>query len=251
MSGVYEIYIQGRNRQINDHQKSLKERNAMLKSVEPDSLTTDQHVERNRYGRKIGESKSFFGELALLYNQPRSATIISRQDNGILYCMNRDKFQRLVIASAFKRRKMYEDFLNSVPLLRESMNDCEISQVADALKSQTYAPGECIFKQNDKPNGMYFIESGQVKVVQEVTRSDSNDSSLRESQLVTKLGVGEFFGEIALVNKAARSASVYADDDGQRRDPCKLAFLDLEAFERLMGPCIERLKSKIVTYKNL
>ena len=89
---------------------------------------------------------------------------------------------------------------------------------------------------------MYFIESGMVNIVQD----DSNQSKTQ----LTKLSKGDFFGEVALVNKSPRSASAYADDDNTNCEPCKLAFLDLDAFERLMGPCIELLKSKIVSYKN-
>jgi cAMP-dependent protein kinase regulator len=165
---------------------------------------------------------------------------------GILYCMNRDKFQRLVIGIAFKRRKMYEEFLTSVPLLKQSMNDYERSQVADALVSKTYAPGECIFKQGDQANGMYFIESGQVNII-----GEENSAGSEKSVLISELQVGDYFGEIALVNKLPRSASAYAATENECQEPCKLAFLELNAFERLMGPCIELLKSKIGSYKNL
>jgi cAMP-dependent protein kinase regulator len=171
----------------------------------------------------------------------------------MLYCMNRDKFQRLVIGIAFKRRKMYEEFLNSVPLLKQSMNDYERSQVADALVSKTYSPGECIFKQGDQANGMYFIESGRVNIIGEeststaATATDGNEKGI----LISELQVGDYFGEIALVNKLPRSASAYAATESECGETCKVAFLELNAFERLMGPCIELLKSKIGSYKNL
>jgi cAMP-dependent protein kinase regulator len=70
-------------------------------------------------------NSGFFGELALFYNQPRSATIISVEYGGVLWTMNRNTFQRLVISNAFKRRKLYEEFLRSVPLLKECMDDYE------------------------------------------------------------------------------------------------------------------------------
>ena len=195
--------------------------------------------------------------MALLYNQPRSATIICKQDNSILFCMNRDMFQRLVITSAFKRRKMYEEFLASVPLLKESMNDYERSQVASCLTTKTYLPGEIIFKQNDEANGIYFIESGSVQVFQEDDDYDETES-LRD---LGKLERGQYFGEVALINKSPRSATVvaYLDDknknsndnnnNNQTEYACKLAFMDIDAFERLMGPCLELLKNKIMTYK--
>lgn len=89
---------------------------------------------------------------------------------------------------------------------------------------------------------MYFIESGKVKII-------IQDDPGKPAKELNTLGIGEYFGEIALVNKSPRSASAYADDSTSS-EPCKLAFLDLDAFERLMGPCIELLKHKIISYKS-
>lgn len=222
-SGSYEAYIKGKK--TND-------------------VNNNNELVNEKYGRKVRDYKDagYFGELALLYDQPRLATIVVKED-GTLFCMNRDKFKRLVIGSEFKRRKMYEVFLESVPLLK-SMNNYERSQVADALRTKTFQKGQVVFKQNDpNANGMYFVESGKVRIVRE---EDDEEVELKI------LGVGEYFGELALVNKAPRSASAYVYDDGNDDpSPCKLAFLDIDAFERLMGPCIELIKSNMSIYKDL
>lgn len=216
--GMYEIFKKAHSRN-NNHTKNSND-------------------ETEQFGNKVGEYKDigYFGELALLYNQPRSATIISRENDGILWVMNRQTFQRLVITNTFKRRKLYEDFLKSVTLLQESMNDYERIQVADSLISQNYNKGDCIIKQGDSANGMYFIEEGQVQIVK-----DANNEIL-----LNLLGKGDYFGELALVNKASRSASAYVHSD-----TCKLAFLDIDAFERLMGPCINVIKKNISNYRSV
>jgi len=59
------------------------------------------------------ESGENFGELALLYNAPRAATIISDSDS-ILYGLDRETFNFIVKESAVNKRNKYEDFLNSV-----------------------------------------------------------------------------------------------------------------------------------------
>lgn len=118
------------------------------------------------------------------------------------------------------------------------MNESEMSQVADALKTTQFGSGQCIFKQSEAANGMYFIESGEVEIIQE--------DFGKARRTLSKLKVGDYFGELALVNKAPRSASAYAISN--EKETCKLAFLDLEAFERLMGPCIELFKRKINSY---
>jgi cAMP-dependent protein kinase regulator len=108
--------------------------------------------------------------------------------------MNRDKFKTLIIRSAFTRRKSYEDFLNSMPLLNVSLSQYELSQVADSLNTFVFKPGECIFKQNDEADGMYFIESGKVIIIHD----DFDQSEEKESVRIRILKKGEFFGELAL-----------------------------------------------------
>lgn len=182
--------------------------------------------------------------------KPRSASIVCVEDNSILYCLNRKNFQELMIKNSFKRRQMYKELLKSVPLLKKSLTDAEISKVADALSTKLYKPDELIFRQNEEPNGIYFIESGQVDIIQETNA---------QKLLLRRLKVGEYFGEVALINKSPRSASAYAvgpentsgSGSSSSRDLCRVAFLDLNAFERLMGPCLELFKSKMVDYKNI
>lgn len=63
------------------------------------------------------ENKGSFGELALLYNMPRAATIKAKSD-GLLWAMDRQIFRRIVLKSAFKKRKMYEELIEVVPMLK-------------------------------------------------------------------------------------------------------------------------------------
>lgn len=159
--------------------------------------------------------------------------------------MNRDKFKTLVIRSAFTRGKNYENFLLSMPLLTFSLDRHEITQVADSLVTQEYKQDDCIFKQNDDAHGMYFIEKGSVKITrEEVTENGVNTVQIRV------LGKGEFFGELALVNNTKRSASAFAQCESESVS-CRLAFLEVEAFERIIGPCREFIKYKIISYSNV
>lgn len=54
-----------------------------------------------------------FGELALLYNAPRAATIFANED-CILWALDRNTFNHIVKDAASKRRDKYEQFLSQV-----------------------------------------------------------------------------------------------------------------------------------------
>ena len=51
-----------------------------------------------------------FGELALLYNAPRAATITSKNDY-VCWKLDRDTFNNIVKDAASKKREKYDNFL--------------------------------------------------------------------------------------------------------------------------------------------
>jgi cAMP-dependent protein kinase regulator len=63
------------------------------------------------------ENSGSFGELALMYNMPRAATI-QAASSGSLWAMDRQTFRRILLKSAFRKRKMYESLIESVPMLK-------------------------------------------------------------------------------------------------------------------------------------
>jgi len=176
-----------------------------------------------------------FGELALLYNMPRAATV-QAQTNGSLWAMDRSTFRKIVLKSAFQKRKMYESFLENVSLLKH-LEKYERENIADALVSQAFAKGQDVVKQGDRANGMYFVESGTLVVLKKMG-GDAGDE-----KAVNEVKQGEYFGELALVNHAPRAATVAAKDN------VRVAFLDTMAFERLLGPCMDIMKRNTEEYE--
>ena len=100
-----------------------------------------------------------FGELALLYNAPRAATIIAKE-NCLLWALDRATFNHIVKDASMKKRERYEKFLRSVEILK-SIDSYEITQISDALKVKKYNKGEYIIKMNDVGDEFFILEEGE------------------------------------------------------------------------------------------
>ncbi|KAH0536741.1 hypothetical protein FGG08_006413 [Glutinoglossum americanum] len=164
----------------------------------------------------IGPGGSF-GELALMYNAPRAATVISTELGSCLWALDRVTFRRILMENTFQRRRMYESFLGEVPLL-SSLDLYERSKIADALETKSFAPGTTIIQEGDLGEAFFIMESGEA----DCFKGD-------KKTLVTSYKKGGYFGELALLNDAPRAASVVAKTD------VKVATLDKDGFQRLLG----------------
>lgn len=66
----------------------------------------------------------------------------------------------------------------------------------------TFAPGELIFSAGDPGDGFYVVDAGEVRISATVAGG--------ESRLLAIIGAGNYFGEMALLDDAPRSASAHA-----------------------------------------
>jgi CRP/FNR family transcriptional regulator len=106
--------------------------------------------------------------------------------------------------------------LKNIPILSE-FSSRVIGEITKKMVEKKYRAGELIIKEGDLGREFYVIASGRVRVV----KSLGEDGEFT----ITKLGEGEFFGEIALIHDAKRASSVVAIDD------CKLMVLSKENFD--------------------
>uniref|UniRef100_A0A3P8QGV4 cAMP-dependent protein kinase type II-alpha regulatory subunit n=1 Tax=Astatotilapia calliptera TaxID=8154 RepID=A0A3P8QGV4_ASTCA len=203
-------------------------------------------IERGVYdivvsGKCVGQynNKGSFGELALMYNTPRAATIVATQD-GALWGLDRATFRRLIVKNNAKKRRMYECFIESVPLLK-SLEATERMKLVDVLGAKQFTDAERIITQGDKADCFYIVESGEVKIMMKSkTKADHADNAEVE---ITRCTRGQYFGELALVTNKPRAASAYAVGD------VKCLVIDIQAFERLLGSCKEIMKRNIAHYE--
>jgi CRP/FNR family cyclic AMP-dependent transcriptional regulator len=91
------------------------------------------------------------------------------------------------------------DLLRGVPLFAGA-NDKFLQRLSGEFFERTYRAGEALAEEGEAGKTFVVIESGSVAV------------SVRGRE-VGHLGAGQAFGEMALIDKSARSATVTADTD--------------------------------------
>lgn len=175
---------------------------------------------------KTCESGDAFGELALLYNCPRAASVDSATDSALLWKLDRETFNAIVKEAACKKRERYESFLKSVSILKD-LGGYEISQLADALSLHEMEAGSNVITQGDAGDTFYIVEEGSL-----YAWKDGN-----AEQSLLEYGPEQFFGELALLRNEVRAATVTA------RSASKLLSVDRKTFVRLLGPLQELLEA--------
>jgi len=168
-----------------------------------------------------------FGELALLYNAPRAASVESR-DKCVVWKLDRATFSHIVKDAAVKRRAEYVQFLRSVELL-QSMEEHERQKVAEVVKSESFPAGTNIISEGDAGDRAFFLEEGTA-------------SAMKAGEKVMGYNKGDYFGELALLNDAPRAATVQAESD------VVCVSVDRLSFKRLLGPLEKLLKGRAAQY---
>ncbi|PHJ15190.1 camp-dependent protein kinase regulatory [Cystoisospora suis] len=202
--------------------------------VESGELECKKLIEGEQKTVKVVGPGDAFGELALLYNAPRAATVVSTAECD-LWELGRDTFNAIVKDAATKRRAMYDTFLKSVHIL-DGMDAYERGKVADALRTEMFTDGAYIVRQGDPGDIFYIVEQGEAIA----TKSFGEDQAPIE---VMKYKVGDYFGELALITGEPRAANVIASGT------CKVACLDRKSFKRLMGSVQDILSKKASEYQ--
>ena len=177
-----------------------------------------------------------FGELALLYNAPRAATIRATSDEVITWVLDRETFNNIVREAAQKKREKYENFLKNVEIL-STIDSYELMQISDAIKSATYKKGDYIIREGEMGDIFYILEEGEC-IATKTLEPGKPDTVIKE------YGIGGYFGERALIKGEPRAANIIV-----KSETAKVISLDRTSFKRLLGPIEELLKRNIEKYQ--
>ena len=147
-----------------------------------------------------------FGEIALLYSCPRTATVQAKHDCK-LWVINRRAFRGITAQHKKRRLELKSDFLRKVKIhdkvLGDIMKSSEINSMALATKVQKFKAGNAIVRQGERGDAFYMIEEGKVDVyIKE-----------KGARPIVTLQKGSFFGEKALLSSDTRTATCVASTD--------------------------------------
>ena len=96
------------------------------------------------------------------------------------------------------------EVLRKVPLF-SGLSETDLAAFADLTRERSYPKGSVIVFEDDPGDALFLVAAGQVKVV--LIAEDGREV------ILSVLGEGSFFGEMAVIDEEPRSAHVIAMED--------------------------------------
>lgn len=139
------------------------------------------------------------------------------------------------------------DFLHFVPIFSD-LSDETLQAIYETGKIKKYEKERIILMEDDDGSAMFFIRSGKVKV----TRASSDGKEV----ILTILGESDFFGEMAIIDGMARSATVATIEESELFMIERTDFLNLlkkhpEVAIALLKELTKRLRDADLKIKSL
>ena len=113
------------------------------------------------------------------------------------------------------------DVLRKLPLFH-SLPDSDLTKVAAAMTAVEFGEGAAVYREDDLGDAFYVVLEGELAVCKH------RSSSIGEDETIVRLGPGDTFGELSLLENAHRTATV------QVVRACRLLRLASRDFQRLV-----------------
>ena len=180
---------------------------------------------------------AFFGEMALMVETPRFASVIA-VTNCALLKISRETFTEICqryprirqVVSDFFKDRLAKNLLRSMPVF-QSDSTLVRKHLIHLFKISSINAGTKVLAAGDKSDGLYIVLRGTCDVFYE-----DNEGVRHE---YPSIGEGDFFGEISLLRKAPATATVRASSD------CVVLKLGRADFEKLI-PSFPEFKASIL-----
>lgn len=169
-----------------------------------------------------------FGEIGLLQNIPRSATVTAGAAGAETLVLDRESFLGMVASSdlvAGEIRGLMEKrtAANRLQVVAPGLTASAVAQVLPDFTWVTHAPGDVILREGDPADHFFVLVEGEVDVSRR--GADGHDA------VIGRLGPGQYFGELGFLHHAPRNATVTAGSAA----PVTLLRTDRAGFDRLLN----------------
>ncbi len=162
---------------------------------------------------------TMFQEIA---EREKCAIIIVTHDDSIMDVAHRIVqmvYGRIELNVNVHETKEICDLLEDTPLFADMTTSKRI-EVAVKMTGEQAEPGDVVFHQGDRGDRFYLIHSGQADVIVETNG---------KKETVARLGKGQYFGEMALMNDKPRNATIIA------REPSVFYTLGIDDFKEALS----------------
>jgi len=171
---------------------------------------------------------SYFGEIALLTSEKRTASVVALTFCDILM-LTKDEFEFVLKKKKFQRereqinnvdkeriiRHRKQRLVKRLPLLSQSKPEFT-EALASRLRYTTFQKGDYIIREKEIGTEMYFLDKGNAEAI------------TADGTVLATIPEGGFFGEIAILYDCVRTASVVAVT------PVDIFSLKREEFEQVL-----------------
>lgn len=171
------------------------------------------------------KQNDFFGEIALLYTEPRQTTVKAKT-NITLWMLDKESYDCVTCKANVEKRKKVIEVLKKVEFFKV-LNDGELGRMCDAMKEECVSAGKRIVNQGEQNDVFYVVYEGRVV-------ETGNKGGVFEK--------GMFFNEMAMLNNVSRD--VIAETD------CVLFWIDRKTFKRVMGPMEAYLQRNALMFRD-
>lgn len=145
---------------------------------------------------------SVFGESAAVNNKKRTADVVAMTDSQILIVNLKKIIEPIDGADLNKNirvRLVFSQLMKTHPIFRNFPGDV-MQMLLGSCRVEKAAAHKTILQQGEKGKNFYFILSGTVQVV-------------KDKKPEAQLAVGSYFGEVGVLHKQVRAASVVTETD--------------------------------------
>jgi CRP-like cAMP-binding protein len=168
----------------------------------------------------------FFGEVSLLYNCKRTATVIAHTDVSC-FLLDRENFKSLLLRQSLVEKYRLEELVESVDMFRDVLTKYDKVSLAANGEEVMYEDGDSIVNASSKLESIFIVDEGVV-----VQRRPGEDSTVVDEQ-----SKGTVIGQLCYQTGWPLTHNYFA------QGPCRILVLTYEQ--------LEPVKHKLKTYSRM